>query len=225
MNCVIKVLVAVLLQVYVLDVLCLSVPTKHSNIRTARGMSIFNNNAGSKYNEEMLKIEHENLKLKTQELELESFKFNRTVEMKMMELNNSNEMKMMELNNSKEMKMMELNNSKEMKMMELNNSKENDRINNAISVFAIISFLIFSAQLRDGLLGKITTSTSLLQSFYDLGIGIKSLMGKISAKLYLSSAIIVAIIVIISRQTDHMLKGLYGTWHIICMNILRIIRR
>ena len=117
----------------------------------------------SSWNEEMMKIEHENLKLKAQELELESFKFNRTVEMKMMELNNSNEMKMMELNNSKEMK-----------MMELNNSKENDRINNAISVFAIISFLIFSVQLRDGLLGKITTSTSLLQSFCDLGISIKS---------------------------------------------------
>ena len=180
MNCVIKVLVAVLLQVHVLDVLCLSVPTKHSNIRTARGMIkmiIFDNNGGSKYNEEMLKIEHENLKLKAQELELESFKFNRTVEMKMMELNNSNEMK----------------------MMELNNSKENDRINNAISVFAIISFLIFSAQLRDGLLGKITTSTSLLQSFYDLGIGIKSLMGKISAKLYLSAGIIIAVVVIIVR--------------------------
>ena len=159
MNCVIKVLVAVLLQVHVLDVLCLSVPTKRSNIQTARGMikmSIFDNNTGSKYNEEMLKIEHEILKLKAQELE---------------------------------MKMMELNNSKEMKMMELNNSKEDGRIKNAISVFAIISFLIFSAQLRDGLLGKITTSTSLLQSFYDLGISIKSLMGKISAKLYLSSAI------------------------------------
>jgi hypothetical protein len=192
-------------------------------LRTARGtikMSIFDN-TGSKVNDELLKIEHEKLKLKAQELEMKMVELNMTNEMKMAELNMTNEMKMVELSYRKEMKMIELNNTKEIQMIQLNN----DKVKNAISVFAIIAFLIFSVQLRDGLLGKITTLTSFLQSFYDLGIGIKTLMGKISGKLYLSVAIIFTIVVIILSRTDHLLKGVCGIWHLICSKALLIIRR
>ena len=232
MNGVIKALVTLLLLVHVIGISCLLVP-KHSNmLRTARGtikMSIFD--AGNKASDEILKIEHGKLKLKERELEIKEMELNNTKEVKAMELNNTKEVKAVELSNTIEMKMMELSNTIEVKMMELNSNKEihmmelnNKMIRNAISVFAIVSFLIFSVQLRDGLLGKITTLTSLLQSFYNLGISIKTLMGKVSAKIYLSVAIIVTLVVVVTR-TDRMLKGLYGTWHIIHSKALLIIRR
>ena len=223
MNSVTKALVTLLLLVHVIGISCLLVP-KHSNmLRTARGtikMSTFDN-AGSKVNDEILMIEHAKLKLKERELEIKIMELNNIKEIKAMELSNTKEVKAMELNNTNEMKIMELNNNKEMKMMELNSKMTR----NVISVLAIISFLIFSVQLRDGLLGKITTFTSLLQSFYDLGVSTKALMGKVSAKLYLSAAIIVTLVVVVVNRTDHMLKGLYGIWNIIRDKALLIIRR
>jgi hypothetical protein len=62
----------------------------------------------------------------------------------------------MKFNSTKEMDMMKFNSTKEMSMNELKSKFINARINNVICVFAIIAFLIFSVQLRDGLLGKIT---------------------------------------------------------------------
>jgi len=142
MRGIIKTLVTVLLLVHVIDTLCLSF-TKNYLLRTARGttgtikMSIFDfndRNDDNKFKEEMLKIEHEKLKLKARELEMDMMKFNST----------------------KEMDMMKFNSTKEMSMNELKSKFINARINNVICVFAIIAFLIFSVQLRDGLLGKIT---------------------------------------------------------------------
>lgn len=200
-----KALVTVLLLVHVIDTLCLS-HSSLSRITTRRmiKMSIFDN--GRKYNDEMLKIESEKLKLRAEELELERMKLNTTINMKIMELNSTKEAHIMEVNSSKEMKIMELNSK------------------NAISIFAIIAFLIFSVQLRDGLLGKITTLTSLLQSFYDLGIEIKTLMGKKPAKVFYSVGFISIIVAFVSR-IDHILKWLYGPLRTICSKALRTIRR
>jgi hypothetical protein len=150
---------------------------------------------GRKYNDELLKIENEKLKIRAEELELERMK----------------------LNIAQEMKIMELNTTKEAQIMEINSK-------NAISIFAIIAFLIFSVQLRDGLLGKITTLTSLLQSFYDLGIEVKTLMGKLPAKVFYSVGFISIIVALVSR-IDHILEWLYGPWRTICSKALRIIRR
>jgi hypothetical protein len=178
-------------------------------------MSIFDN--GRKYNDELLKIENEKLKIRAEELELERMKLNIAQEMKIMEINSTKEAQIMEVNSSKEMKIMELNTTKEAQIMEINSK-------NAISIFAIIAFLIFSVQLRDGLLGKITTLTSLLQSFYDLGIEVKTLMGKLPAKVFYSVGFISIIVALVSR-IDRILKWLYRPWRTICSKALRIIRR
>ena len=171
MRGIIKTLVTVLLLVHVIDIICLSA-TKNYLLRTARGttgtvkMSIFDFN-GNKLKEEMLKIEHEKLKLKARELEMDMMKFNIT---------------------------------NKMNMNESNSKFINARINNVICVFAITAFLIFSGQLRDGLLGKITTSTSLVHSFYDFGINIKSLVVKLSAKLkYGFAAVIIVVVVVVLK--------------------------
>ena len=209
----IKALVTVLLLLYVIDTLCLvhlslSGHSYLSRATTRRmiKMSIFDN--GRKVNDEMLKIENEKLKLREQELEMERLKLNSSVAMKIMEINNAKEMKIMEENNAKEMKIMEINTK------------------NTISIFAIIAFLIFSVQLRDGLLGRITTLTSLLQSFYALGTEVKTLMGKLTAKVVYSAAFIsVAVVVVVVSRTGHVLKWLYGRWHTIFSKALRIIRR
>ena len=182
MRGIIKTLVTVLLLVHVIDIICLSA-TKNYLLWTARGttgtvkMSIFDFN-GNKLKEEMLKIEHEKLKLKARELEMDMMKFNIANKIDMMKFNITNKMS----------------------INELNSKFINARINNVICVFAIIAFLIFSVQLRDGLLGKITTLTSLVQSFYDFGINIKSLVVKLSAKLkYGFAAVIIVVVVVVLK--------------------------
>ena len=119
-----------------------------------------------------------------------------------------------------EMERLKLNCSVEMKIMEINTKNTE----NAISIFAILAFLIFSVQLKDGLLGRTTTLTTLLQSFYDLRIEIKTLMGKISAKVFYSAAFISVVVVVVSRN-GHILKWLYGPWQTICSKVIRIKRR
>jgi hypothetical protein len=193
MRGIIKTLVTVLLLVHVIDIICLSA-TKNYLSRTARGttgtvkMSIFDFN-GNKLKEEMLKIEHEKLKLKARELEMDMVKFNITKEMDMVKFNNTNKIDMVKFNITNKMS-----------INELNSKIINARINNVICVFAITAFLIFSVQLRDGLLGKITTLTSLVQSFYDFGINIKSLVVKLSAKLkYGFAAVIIVVVVVVLK--------------------------
>jgi hypothetical protein len=204
MRGIIKTLVTVLLLVHVIDIICLSA-TKNYLSRTARGttgtvkMSIFDFN-GNKLKEEMLKIEHEKLKLKARELEMDMVKFNITKEMDMVKFNITKEMDMVKFNNTNKIDMVKFNITNKMSINELNSKIINARINNVICVFAITAFLIFSVQLRDGLLGKITTLTSLVQSFYDFGINIKSLVVKLSAKLkYGFAAVIIVVVVVVLK--------------------------
>ena len=62
-----------------------------------------------------------------------------------------------------------LSQDKEMAVMKLNQDKDQRReeltFKIIVSIFAIISFLTFSVQLKDGLLGQATTFSSCLKSF------------------------------------------------------------
>ena len=169
-----------------------------SNSLSTFGLKMKINPSSSKYDEEMLKIERDKLELRKSEIEIEKMK----------------------ISSAEKVKMMELNYTKEMHKTDSNAKK----FQNVILVFAIISFSIFGTQLTNALLGKVTTSATLLQSFYELGLDIKMQVGKIAEKIYYFIGII-GFAKLISIIFDDVIKVVHFTWRMISSKFLRIIRR
>ena len=96
---------------------------------------------------EIISLEQDKISLRREELAFEEKKLNQDKEMGVMKLNQDKEMGVMKLNQDKDQRNKELT----LKII--------------VSVFAIISFLTFSVQLKDGLLGQTTTFNSCLKSF------------------------------------------------------------
>ena len=118
------------------SVLCFSVP---------RGIQRVTKNSPFSMNifTDFVKVEQDKITLRTAQLAIEEKK----------------------LNQDKEMSIMKLNQDKEMSIMKMSQENKMATIRMVVYIFAILAFLVFSAQLKDGLLGQATSFNSYFKSF------------------------------------------------------------
>ena len=167
-----KILVGVMLILLFLskavNILCFSVPrgiqrvTKNSPF----SMNIFT---------DFVKIEQDKITLRTKELNIEEKKLNQAKVMSIMKMNQAK---------------VKLNQDKEMSIMKMSQENKMATIRMVVYIFAILAFLVFSAQLKDGLLGQATSFNSYFKSFCNLvkelkvsiNHGLKIIAGTVSIK-------------------------------------------
>ena len=124
--------------------------------------------------QDKISVEQDKISLRREELALEAKKMNQDKVMGYMKL---------------KMGVMKLKQDKVVGVMKLKQEKDIATFNIIVSIFAIFSFIAFSVQLKDGLLGQATTLNSYLKYF-------SSSFNELKAWIYGSLATITGIVII-----------------------------